>query len=263
MITQQDIERSLAELGLGKESRVLVHSSYKSLGSVAGGPAAVARAAVKSFGTVMMPAFTWDRTRIWDARGVFDGNAYAEQPQEVANPEPFTFDTPIDTGIGVIPETFRMAYQVRRSANPLVSFVACGELAEQLCGPGTEVDGVEPIRRLMEAGGDVLLLGVDHTSSTAIHLAEQMAGRPLFVRHALTPEGVQALHCGGCGDAFERLQPHVAHIERRSIVGNATLRSYPLRDYVDAARGLIKRDPFALLCDTCDRCRAHRSRVPV
>jgi aminoglycoside 3-N-acetyltransferase len=155
-----------------------------------------------------------------------------------------------------------MAYQMRRSANPLVSFVAYGDLAEHLCGGETEEDGVEPIRRLMEAGGDVLLLGVSHTSSTAIHLAEQMTGRPLFVRHALTPDGVQAVYCGGCGDGFERLQPHVAHIERRSVVGNATLRCYPLREYVDAARELIRHDPFALLCDSCDRCRAHRSRVP-
>lgn len=263
MVTKQDIQRGLQSLGLDGRSHVLVHSSYKAFGGVEGGPAVVVRAFVESLDTVMMPAFTWDRTRIWDARGVFDGNAYAEQPQEVANPEPFTFDTPIDTGIGVMPKVFRTAYPVRRSPNPLVSFIAYGELAEQLCGPGTEVDGVEPIRRLMEGDGDVLLLGVTHTSSTAIHLAEQLAGRPLFLRHALTPDGVQAVHCGGCGDGFDDLQPHVEHLERRAPLGVATLRCYPLAPYVAAARALIERDPRALLCGRCDRCRAHLGRVAV
>ncbi len=263
MVTQQDIERVLEELGLGKASHVLVHSSYRSFGGVESGPTTVVRVLVESLGTVMMPAFTWNRTRIWDASGVFDGNAYMTQPQDVANPEPFTFATPIDTGIGVMPEVFRTTCPVRRAPNPLVSFVAHGELAEHLCGAGTEVDGVEPIRRLMDAGGDVLLLGVTHTSSTAIHLAEQMAGRPLFLRHALTPVGVRAVRCGGCGDAFDELQPYVEPFERRTTVGLSALRCYPLGSYVEAARELIQRDPSALLCDRCDRCRAHRSRVAV
>jgi hypothetical protein len=90
-----------------------------------------------------------------------------------------------------------------------------------------------------------------------------MAGRALFVRHALTPGGVHAVRCGGCGDGFDALEPHVARIGRSASAGKATLRCYPLRGYVDAARELIRRDPFALLCDSCDRCRAHRSRVPV
>lgn len=263
MVTQDDIERGLRALGLGKASHVLVHSSYKSIGAVEGGPATVVRALVESLGTVMMPAFTSDRTFVWDARGVFEGNAYRPEPPEKEAPEPFTYDTTANKTMGVISETFRTAYPVRRSAHPSASFIAYGELADLLVGPGTEEDGVEPIRRLMEAGGDVLLLGVTHTNSTAIHLAEQLAGRRLFVRHALTPDGVRAARGGGCGAAFDGLQPHVEYLERRTQLGSAALRCYPLPEYVDAARRLLERDPFALLCDTCDRCRAHRSRVPV
>jgi aminoglycoside 3-N-acetyltransferase len=115
----------------------------------------------------------------------------------------------------------------------------------------------------MDAGGDVLLAGVTHTNSTAIHLAEQLAGRDLFVRYALTIDGVRAVRSGGCGEAFDGLQPHVEHLERRITLGGATLRCYRLAPYVETARELIRRDPFALLCDSCDRCRAHRGRVPV
>jgi aminoglycoside 3-N-acetyltransferase len=264
MVTRRDIERGLDELGLTKTSHVLVHTSYNSLGGVQGGPATVARALVESLGTVMMPAFTSDRTFVWDPRGVFEGNAYApEPPANMRGAEHFTYETPMNKTMGIINETLRTAYSVRRSAHPSASFIACGTLAEQLVGPGTEVDGVEPIRRLMDAGGDVLLLGVTHNNSTAIHLAEQLTGRRLFLRYALTPAGVRAATGGGCGAAFDQLQPHVAHLERRLLLGRATLRCYALQPYVAAARDLIRRDPLALLCDSCERCRAHKSRVAV
>ncbi|MBI4571667.1 MAG: AAC(3) family N-acetyltransferase [Chloroflexi bacterium] len=263
MVTRQEIERALRALGLGERSHVLVHASYKAIGGVDGGPATVARALVESLATVMMPAFTSERTSAWDAGGVFEGNAYRPVPPADFTPEAFTYRTPIDKGIGVIAEAFRTMYPVRRTANPWVSFIASGELADELCGPGTEVDGVEPVRRLMDAGGDLLLLGVTHTSSTSVHLAEQLAGRPLFLRHALTPNGVRAVRAGGCGDAFDALQPHVERLERRATLDGATLRCYALASYVEAARQLIEREPLALLCDSCDRCRAHRGRVPV
>jgi aminoglycoside 3-N-acetyltransferase len=167
--------------------------------------------------------------------------------------------------MGIINETFRTAYAVCRSPHPSASFIAYGALADELTRPpGTETDGVEPIRRLMEAGGDVLLLGVTHTNSTAIHLGEKLAGRRLFVRYALTPEGAVAAEGGGCGLGFDALQPCVASIERKTELGAATLRAYALRPYIETVRALIAREPYALLCgDTdCPRCNAHRSRVP-
>lgn len=263
-VTRTDIERALRALGLGSDSHVLVHTSYKSIGGVEGGPTTVVRALVETLGTLMMPAFTSYRTGIWDARAAFANNAYPMQRPDEWNPEPepFTTDTPANPTMGVINEMFRREYPVARSRNPLVSFIAYGALAEELCGPGTEYDAVEPIRRLMEAGGDVLLLGVTHVNSTSLHLAEQLAGRELFVRYAMTPDGVREARSGGCGNAFDDVQPHVDHLERRSALGKATLRCYALQPYVETARHLIERDPYALLCD-CDRCRAHKARVPV
>jgi aminoglycoside 3-N-acetyltransferase len=263
MLTQVDIERGLRDLGLDTSSHALVHSSYKSLGGADGGPATVVRALVESFATLMMPAFTSDRTFVWDPRGVFEGNAYApESPATRDYPaEPYTARTPANRTMGVINETFRTSYAVRRSLHPSASFVTYGAIAERLVGPGTELDGLEPIRRLMDAGGDVLLLGVTHTNSTAVHLAEQLAGRQLFVRYCLTPTGVVAARGGGCGDAFDQLQPYVEHFERRVTLGTATLRCYALQPYVAAAIDLIARDPLALLCRKCARCRAHTSRV--
>jgi aminoglycoside 3-N-acetyltransferase len=265
MLTREQIERALRDLGLASE-HVLAHTSYKSLGGVAGGPFTVVRAFVNSFATLMMPAFTAGRTSVWDARAAFEGNAYSAQPPAAPDKAvPFTYDTPVNKTMGIINETFRRSLPVRRTLHPTGSFVAYGELADKLVGEGTAYDGLEPIRRLMEASGHVLLLGVTHTNSTAVHLAEQLAGRQLFVRYALTPEGVRAGSGGGCGAGFDALQPYVAHLERKTGLGSATLRAYALQPYIRAARELIERDPYALLCDdsACARCEAHRSRVPV
>ncbi len=257
--TQEDIDHALRELGLGQNSHVLVHSSYKAFGGVDGGPPAVVDALVNTLATVMMPASTWEHTAVWDKSGLFDGNAYREEAPESATAEPFANDTPIDRNIGVISETLRQTYDVRRSSHPLQSFIAHGRLADELTrGAGTDFS--EPIQRLLDADGSLLLMGVTHRSSTAIHLAEQFAGRQLFTRHALTEDGVRGVICGGCGNAFDDLQPHVENLERRAIVGQATLRCYRLQPYVDAARTLIERDLHALLC-ACVRCDAHRSRV--
>ncbi len=268
-VTQENIEHGLRELGLGEDSHVLVHSSYKSFGGVEGGPSAVVDALAGSFATLMMPAFASHRSAVWDKRGLFENNAYPPNPPEgwdISQVEPFTHDTPANSTMGIINETFRREYDVARSGNPMMSFVAYGALADELCGAGTEVDAVEPINRLMEAAGQVLLLGVTHTNSTAIHLAEQLAGRKQFERYAMTPDGVRMAMSGGCGNPFDDLQPHVQHLERRVGVGASTLRCYALQPYVETARRLVEDDPQALLCPatkSCVRCDAHRSRVPV
>ena len=259
-VTQEHIERGLRELGLDRESHVLVHSSYKSFGGVEGGPITVVRALVETVSTVMMPAFTWERTSVWDASGLIEGNAYRPEPPPDATPAPFSHNTPTDTDIGVIPETFRPAYPVSRSSHPLQSFIAFGGFADVLLAADEGTDCTAPIRRLMEASGNVLLIGVTHTASPAVHLAEQLAGRRLFIRHALTEEGVKGVICGGCGAAFDQLQPHVEKLERRTAVGGAAVRCFRLQPYVEAARKLIKSEPNALLCGYA-RCDAHRSRV--
>ena len=266
MISHADIRAALWELGIGRQSHILVHSSYRSFGGVEGGPAAVVRALVETAGTVMMPATTWDQVPspwVWDTSGEVPGNDYPSRPPTPRAAVPFTPDLPIDREIGVIAETFRRTYSVLRSCHPLQSFIAYGELAGAIT-KGTDCTNVgTPIRRLMDLGGDVLLIGVTHTRSTALHLAEHLAGRPLFVRHALTDDGVSAVLCGGCSDGFDEVQPHTERLERRARCGASTLRLYPLAPYVDIARRLITADPNALLCSdsTCGRCASRRTRA--
>lgn len=256
MIRESDLCIALEEVGIGRGSHVLVHSSYKAFGGVVGGPAAVVRALVWAAATVMTPATTWDRNPspyIWDAAGDLPGNAYP-RPDPVHVSVPFSPELPIDREIGIIPETLRTVLPVKRSGHPLQSFVAHGERAVWLTS-GDPFDVDAPIRRLMDVGGDLLLIGVGHTRSTAVHVAEHLEGRRPFIRHALTETGVVAAPTNGCSRAFDQLAPHVLPFERRTMCGDATLRAYDLQQYIAAARALLSADRAALLCG-CNRCWA-------
>ncbi|MEU0096103.1 AAC(3) family N-acetyltransferase [Kribbella sp. NPDC006257] len=64
VVTEAEIADGLRQLGLGPDSKVLVHSSLSSFGRVEGGAEAVCRALTATCGTVMMISGTWDLTGI-------------------------------------------------------------------------------------------------------------------------------------------------------------------------------------------------------
>jgi aminoglycoside 3-N-acetyltransferase len=124
-------------------------------------------------------------------------------------------------------------------------------------------DHLAPLKRLEEAGGWVLLLGVDHTVNTSIHYAEKLAGRRQFIRWALTPKGV--MECPGfpgCSAGFQSIAPDVEKYTRQVQVGNAQVQAVPLKMLFKAVVGRIHQDPLALLCQQadCERCNAIRNR---
>jgi aminoglycoside 3-N-acetyltransferase len=123
-----------------------------------------------------------------------------------------------------------------------------------------------PIRLLTEAGGWVLLLGVDHTRNTAIHYAERLAGRKQFVRWALTNHGIRACPgWPGCSDGFQALAPLLEGVTRQLHVGSGLVQAVPLPELVETARAWIARDSFALLCERedCERCNEVRAEGQV
>lgn len=86
----------------------------------------------------------------------------------------------------------------------------------------------------------MLLLGVGHTSNTAIHLAEQRLGRSFFYRYAKTAPGVWAEFPGLSGEShrFDDLEPALAPKTTEVLIGEC------------------RADPRALLCEDsgCERC---------
>ncbi len=121
-----------------------------------------------------------------------------------------------------------------------------------------------PIRALTEADGFVLLLGVDHTMNTTIHYAEQFAGRPSFVRWALTPNKVvECPKIPGCSLGFNAIEPYIKDSTREVEIGETTAQLVPMQDLVRTVQELIIMDRHALLCERkdCPHCDAIRKRT--
>ncbi|MBL8057181.1 MAG: AAC(3) family N-acetyltransferase [Anaerolineales bacterium] len=263
-ITYRDLQRGLHELGLGPASRFVAHASLSAFGHVRGGAAALAAALTAVGDLVMMPAFTY-QCQVTPLVGPADnGLAYGDHFAENAEAELFQPDLPAHADMGVTAETLRHLPGARRSSHPLLSFTAVGSRAEAALAAQTLAEPFGPLGWLAAAGGDVLLLGVDHTRNAALHYAEYRAGRKQFVRWALTPDGVRACPgWPGCAEGFNAIAAHVPALTRTTRVGGALLQRLPLAGLLTAAEALLRRDPLALLCGRpdCARCEAVRRQI--
>jgi aminoglycoside 3-N-acetyltransferase len=154
----------LVSLGVRPGGVLLVHSSLKSLGPLAGGPAAVIQglqAALGQQGTLLMPALSY----------------------AAVTPEHPEFDVRATPScVGAIPETFRLTPGVLRSLHPTHSVCGSGPRAAELlarhaadttpCGPSS------PFRAVPAAGGQILMLGCGLRPNTSMHSVEELIAPP-------------------------------------------------------------------------------------
>jgi len=172
----------LKSLGLKKGSVVIVHSALSKLGWTVGGSVSVIKALQKlltSTGTLVMPSFTsgnsdprnWENPPVpetwWD---IIRKNQPAFHPEI----------TPT-RGIGIIPEVFRKFPGVIRSDHPISSFTAWGKNAHKIVKNHTLLSDLgegSPLSNIYDLKGQVLLLGVDHSNNTSLHLAEYRSNYP-------------------------------------------------------------------------------------
>ena len=255
-VTQQEIDHGLRALGLDKTSSVIVHSSLSSFGWVEDGAFAVCEALVSVCGTVMVPAGALDETYVPAPPGLVrpDNAAHSvatwqEFDEAVARVVPYSPDLPIDHELGRIPETMRRNFPHRRGAHPLMSYLAVGEHAGRLIEAQRLDWPLGPIEALAALGGDVLLLGVDHTSNTAIHLAEQRLGRSCFWRYAKAHDGVwmELPNVPGDGSGFDAIEPRLRSVTREVRIGGCRARRVAVADVLAVATRMIEADPAALL----------------
>ncbi len=178
-VTTRSLVADLRALGVPEGGLVLVHSSLKALGWVAGGAEAVVEALLTALGpegTLVVPSFSMART---------DPAAWRNPPVPeswwpVIRAESPAYDPRVAStrDMGAIVDCVLRWPGTRRSAHPHASFAANGPLAERVLEPhplpycfGEE----SPLARLYDLGGHVLLLGVGHGNNTSLHLAEHRA----------------------------------------------------------------------------------------
>jgi len=262
MTGAEDFSFALRKLAIAPFSPVIVHASLSAFGEVRGGADAVLSALLNTFEILIMPAFTY-KTMVVPAEGPPDnGLVYGSYPDANLMAEFYHPEMAVDRLMGIVPENLRRRPGVHRSLHPILSFV--GVNASFILERQTINEPLTPIQLLMEEHGWVLLLGVDHTVSTGIHLGERLAGRKQFVRWALTPDGVlECPHFPGCSDGFNQIAPHLSSMIRQEQVGGSFIQAVPLPGLIAVAKDLVEMDPWALLCDRayCERCQSIRSQL--
>lgn len=172
----------LRALGVASGDTLMVHSSIRRLGFVAGGVEAAVRAllaAVGPDGTLVVPTHTPENS---DPAGW--RNPPVPQPWwAVIRAETPGFDparTP-SRWMGLIAETVRTWPGARRSGHPQVSVAAVGRHAEEIVQdhPLDDPHGERsPLGAIYRLDGKVLLLGCDYDSNTSLHLAETRQANP-------------------------------------------------------------------------------------
>lgn len=247
-VTQTDIAGELRALGLGWGDVVLVHSSLRSMGFVVGGAQAVAAAlfdVIGPRGTLVVPT----HSGAWSEPSHWSGDLPEEWLATIrANTPAFHPRITPTQGMGAVVECLRRWPGFMRSWHPRVSFGAIGPQAETILADHAWASGFgerSPVGRLYELGASILLLGVPHANSSALHLAEQRAHWPskrwIDQGASVTVEGEQRWvewreldHDPSDFDAIGQAIGD-AHVEAVGWVGRAQTRLMPVRGAVDLA----------------------------
>jgi aminoglycoside 3-N-acetyltransferase len=260
-LTLDYLATAWANLKIEPDAPVLVHTSLSAFGRIEGGAETLVASLRRRFKRIMMPTFTY-QTMVTPSSGPNDnGITYGQFEDNNLMATLWREDLPAHPLMGITAETFRQGADVRRSSHPIQSFAGLN-VAEALASQERDLP-LAPIAALSDLGGYVLLLGVDHTSNTSIHLGERLAGRATFTRWTLTADGVA--ECRGwpaCSDGFEALAPYLGGVQKLRV-GFATVQAVPIHKVVSTARYLIEKDPLALVCNnpTCERCASTRVLV--
>lgn len=159
MLSKNDLVHSFRTIGLQPGDTLLVHSSYKSLGGVEGGPQTVIAALLEVLGTegtLIMPTFNFDfcKGEPWDVR-----------------------NTP--SHMGAMTNMVREHPEAKRVFHPIYSFAILGKHAEFLTkerykssyGPNSL------FAKLRQLDGKIIVIGLRYTDSmTFFHHVEEMEG---------------------------------------------------------------------------------------
>lgn len=232
--TLDSLTQDLRALGVAPGDLLFVHSSFKSLGPVEGGAEAVVDAledALGPDGLLLMPSFNLveseRRAETWDLRA-----------------------TP--STVGWLTEFFRRMPGTHRSDHYSHSVAARGRGADAFVADHLSNEGCRspwdrepwgrtygahsPMYRAYEAGGKILMLGVDYNSSTYVHFVEVIAWNRKL------PQDPKArypyLRRPVLGEYWDR-----AGDLRRGLVGNADCRLFFIRDYVHALLQEVETNP--------------------
>ena len=174
-----ELAAQLRAMGLRAGDLVMVHTSLRAIGPVAGGPQALLDALLQVLGPhgTLAAYVSWQHSS-YDA--TVAGGALTPE-QRATWPVFDPAEAPPYDGFGQFNRFICRHAHVRRSAHPDASIAAIGQRAEELTANHALRDGygpASPIGRIVAAQGRVLMLGAPPGSVTVLHLAESLARIP-------------------------------------------------------------------------------------
>lgn len=251
-LSRVEVVDQLRGLGVKEGGVLLVHTSFRAVRPVEGGPRGLIEAlreALGPAGTLVMPSWTGDD----------------EQPFDPVS-------TPASADLGVAADTFWRLPGVARSNQPF-AFAAAGPRADRVTSdplPLPPHGPASPVGRVHELDGQVLLLGVGHDADTTLHLAELLAGVPYRVPKHVTvmrdgaPVRIEYDENDHCCARFALADEwlRARGLQAEGLVGHAHARLARARDIVTVAREHLIKDRLLFLhgageaCEECDDARS-------
>ncbi len=164
----RQVKEDLQTLGINKGDDLLIHASYKALGSVDGGIETLVLAILSQLGdrgTLLMPALSYDSVHAMDVP-IFD----------IRN-------TP--SCVGAVTEFFRNFPGVKRSMHPTHSVCTLGfkqdEYLNKHIFDSQPVGKNSPFAILPHFGGKILMLGCGTKPNTSMHGIEEYVKTPYIL----------------------------------------------------------------------------------
>ena len=247
MLTFENLVEGFRELGVKEGDTLLVHSSYKSLGEVDGGPQTVIRALEAALGTdkdgtLIMPTFNFDFNKgvPWDVRKT-------------------------RSKMGALTEVVRTDLRAKRVFHPFYSFAVLGKHAEMLGSLRykSSYERNSVFGKLRDLDGKIMVIGLSYNDSmTFFHHIEQMEGVDYRFLKQFTGE-VTDENGNTYTDTFEMLvrdidkgvmtmvDPMGALMEESGIIksakiGEADVKLMKANEVYEFTAREMKRDPHLL-----------------
>lgn len=251
-LSRDDVAEQLRALGVRAGGVLLVHTSFRAVRPVDGGPRGLVEAlrmALGPQGTLVMPSWTGDDDAVFDPAS-----------------------TAASADLGVVADTFWRMPGVARSNHPF-AFAAAGPRAVEITSDPLPLPPhipASPVGRVHDLDGKVLLLGVNHDADTTLHLAELLADVPYRqAKHITVMRDGRAVRIeyGENDHCAERFTLADGWLRERGLqsegrVGHAEARLIRARDVVAVALEHLVADPLIFLhpenagCEECNAARA-------
>jgi len=248
--SKAEVVRQLRALGVAAGAVLLVHTSFRAVRPVEGGPLGLM---LGPEGTLVMPSWGGDEDAPFDR-----------------------IVSPASADLGVVADTFWRLPGVRRSDHGNAFAAAGPEALRVTAGPLPLPPHIpeSPVGRVHELNGQVLLLGVGQDANTTLHLAELMAGVAYGVpKHCTVLRGGHAVRVDydendHCCELFALADGWLRGrgVQSDGRVGNAPARLARSREIVRIAVEHLAREPLAFLhpvsagCLECDEARRSTTR---